>query len=108
MKKSTVAVLLSLLVFPGAGHVYLKRRTRGLAFLLPALLAVAYVLNQAAEEANKIVGQLTSGAMPLDPAAMAAQIEQSSGNTVLANVASAVMLICWIGSALDAWLLARD
>ena len=107
MKKSTVAVLLSLLVFPGAGHVYLKRALRGLAFVVPALLAAAYVFNQALDEANKIVGQLTSGAMPLDPAAMAAQIEQSGGNTTLANLASAVMLICWLGSAVDAWLLAR-
>jgi hypothetical protein len=107
MKKSTVAVLLSLLVFPGAGHVYVKRRLRGLAFLIPALLAAVYVFNQAMEEANKIVGQITSGAMPLDPAAMAAQIEQSGGNTTMANIASAVMLICWLGSALDAWLLAR-
>ncbi|MDB5959470.1 MAG: hypothetical protein JWP59_764 [Massilia sp.] len=107
MKKSTVAVLLSLLVFPGAGHVYLKRRLRGLAFLAPALLAVLYIFNQALDEANKIVGQISSGAMPLDPAAMAAQIEQSGGNTTAANIASAVMLICWAGSALDAWWLAR-
>ena len=107
MKKSTVAVLLSLLVFPGAGHVYLKRGMRGLAFVVPALLAAVYVFNQAMDEANKIVGQITSGAMPLDPAAMAAQIEQSGGNTTLANIASAVMLICWLGSAVDAWLLAR-
>ncbi len=107
MKNSTKAVLLSLLVFPGAGHLYLKRGMRGLAFLAPALLAVLYIFNQAVDEANKIVGQLTSGAMPLDPAAMAAQIEQSGGNTTLANVASAVMLICWIGSAVDAWWLAN-
>ncbi|WP_426194146.1 hypothetical protein [Massilia sp. DWR3-1-1] len=106
MKKSTVAVLLSLLVFPGAGHVYLKRRLRGLAFLLPALLAAAYVVNQAVDEANKIVAQVLAGSGALDPAALAAQIEQSSGNTTLANLASAVMIVCWLGSALDAWLLA--
>ena len=107
MKKSTVAVLLSLLVFPGAGHVYLRRRARGLAFLAPALLAALYVFNQAVNEANKIVDQVLAGTTALDPAAMAAQIEQSSGNTMLANVASAVMLICWVGSALDAWMLAK-
>lgn len=107
MKKSTVAVLLSLLVFPGAGHVYLKQRLRGLAFLVPALLAALYVLNQAMDEANKIVGQLVAGSSTLDPAALAAQLEQSSGNTLLSNLASAVMLICWLGSAVDAWLLAR-
>ena len=57
------------------------------------------------------MGTGTCGASPrltVTSAAMAAQIARSSGNTVLANVASAVMLICWMGSALDAWLLARD
>lgn len=107
MKKSTVAVLLSLLVFPGAGQVYLKRPLRGLAFIVPTLAAGIYVINQALEEAGKIVGQITAGTLAMDPAALAAQIEQSGGNTTLANVASAVLLICWIGSAVDAWLLTR-
>ena len=108
MKKTTVAILLSLLVFPGAGHLYLKRRLRGLAFLGPAVLAVLYVIKQAAAEANRIVDQVLAGTTPLDPAALAAQIDQSSGNTLLANLASAVMIICWLGSAVDAWRLARQ
>lgn len=108
MKKSTVAVLLSLLVFPGAGHLYLKRRLRGLAFLAPAVLAVLYVINQAMVEANKIVDQVVSGASTLDPVALAAQLEQSSGNTPAANLASAVMILCWLGSAFDAWRLANQ
>ena len=52
--------------------------------------------------------RVTEGGLTVTSAAMAAQIARSSGNTVLANVASAVMLICWMGSALDAWLRARD
>lgn len=108
MKKSTVAVLLSLLVFPGAGHVYLKRGARALAFIVPTLAAGAYIIRQAFEQANQIVDQLTAGTLTVDPVAMAAQIEQSSGNTAMANVASAVLLICWLGSALDAWWLTRQ
>jgi TM2 domain-containing membrane protein YozV len=108
MKKSTVAVLLSLLVFPGAGHVYLKRGVRALAFIVPTLAAGVYIIRQAFEQANKIVDQLTAGTLAVDPVAMAAQIEQSSGNTTMANVASAVLLICWLGATIDAWWLARQ
>jgi hypothetical protein len=108
MKKSTVAVLLSLLVFPGAGHVYLKRGARGLLFIAPTLAAGWYVIHQAFEEATRIVDQITAGTMAMDPAAMAAQMEQSGGNTLLANVASAVLLLCWLGAAIDAWMLARS
>lgn len=107
MKTSTKAVMLSVLIFPGVGHFVLKQPLRGLAFLAPALAAVVYIMQDAVEQADRIAGQILSGSMPLDPAAMAAQIEQSSGNTLWANVASAVVLLCWIGAAADAWWLGR-
>lgn len=107
MKTSTKAVLLSLLVFPGAGHLYLKRPWRGIVFLAPTMSALIYIVNQAAEQANKIAAQIMAGTTSLDPVALAAQIEQGSGNTFAANVASGVLLLCWAGAALDAWLLTR-
>lgn len=107
MKTSTKAVLLSVLVFPGAGHLYLKRAWRGIVFLAPAMLAVMYIFNQAVEEANRIAAQIFAHPGAIDPVALAAQIEQGSGNTFWANVASAVVLLCWVGAAVDAWLLAH-
>jgi hypothetical protein len=108
MKTSTKAVLLSVLVFPGAGHLYLKRGWRGIVFLAPAMVAVIYIFQQAWEEANRIADQILAYPTSLDPVALAAQIEQGSGNTFWANVASAVMLLCWVGAAVDVWMLARQ
>jgi hypothetical protein len=107
MKTSTKAVLLSVLIFPGAGHLYLKRPWRGIAFLAPAMAGIIYIMQEAVAQANKIADQIMAGSMPLDPAAMAAQIEQSSGNTFWANVASGVLLLCWVGAAIDVWMLGR-
>jgi len=105
VKKSNKAVWLSLLLFPGAGQLHLKRTRRGLAFMAPALAALAYLLNDAVDQANRIADQILSGAASMDPVALAAQIEAGGGNTFWANVAAGVLLLCWIGAVGDAWWL---
>jgi hypothetical protein len=103
MKKSMKAVWLSLLLFPGLGQFYLRRPLRALAFIAPVLFAISVLL----DTANRIAGKILSGAVSLDPAALSAQIEQNGGNDFWPNVASGVLLLCWIGSAVDAWWLVR-
>ena len=106
MNRSVKAALISALVFPGAGHLYLKRGARACLFLLPTLVAVVVFLNDAMEQATEIAGQIMAGTMPADPVAMAARLEQHGGST-LATVAAAVMVVCWIGAAVDAYMVGR-
>jgi hypothetical protein len=107
MDRPVKAALISALVFPGAGHLYLKRGVRACLFLLPTLAAVMVFLNDAMDQATVIANQIMSGRMPPDPAAIAAQLEQQGGGSPLASVAAAVMIVCWIGATVDAYLLAR-
>jgi hypothetical protein len=106
MNRSVKAALISALVFPGAGHLYLKRRARACLFLLPTVVAVVVFLNDAIEQATKIAGEIMAGTMSADPVAMAARLEQQGGST-LATVAAGVMVVCWIGAAVDAYMLGR-
>jgi hypothetical protein len=106
MNRSVKAALISALVFPGAGHLYLKRGARACLFLLPTLASVVVFLNDAMEQATVIAGQIMAGTMSPDPVAMAARLEQQGGST-LATVAAWVMVICWIGATVDAYLLGR-
>ncbi len=102
MKPSIRAALLNALVFPGVGHIHLKRAARGCLFLLPTLAAALYYLNQVMERANAIADQVMAGTMPLDPALIAAKLEQASGNSPLMTVSVVVMVGCWAGSIADA------
>lgn len=106
MNRSVKAALISVLVFPGAGHLYLKRGARGCLFLVPTVVAVMVFLNDAMEQASAIAGEIMAGTMAPDPVAMAARLEQHGGST-LATVAAGVMIVCWIGAAVDAYMLAR-
>ena len=108
MDKSLIAALLSALVFPGAGQVYLKRRLRGLLFIVPALVAAGYFFRQVMASASLLVDQVMNGTLAPDPLLIAAELERQGGvSTPLMDVAAMVMLACWIASIADAWLLGR-
>ncbi|MES2125954.1 MAG: DUF6677 family protein [Pseudomonadota bacterium] len=106
MKRPLVAALLSALVFPGAGHLYLRRYGRACAFLVPALVTSVYLLDDVFARATKLADQVLSGKLALDPAAIAAQADAQAG-APWANAALAILVLAWAGSAIDAWLLAR-
>jgi hypothetical protein len=107
MNRSVKAALISALVFPGAGHLYLKRGARACLFLLPTLASVVVFLNDAIEQATVIAGEIMAGKISADPVAMAARLEQQGGGT-LATTAATVMVVCWIGATVDAYLLGRS
>ena len=107
MSRPTIALLLSALVFPGAGHLYLKRRGRALLFIVPTLAALAYFLVDAVGRAGAMADQILSGSLGADPVAIAAKLEQAGPTPFLLDLAMYVMLACWIAAAVDAWLLGR-
>jgi hypothetical protein len=108
MNRSVKAALMSALVFPGAGQLFLKRGARACLFLLPTFGAIALFVSQAMEQATLIANQILDGTIPTDPVALAARLEQSGGDTTLGTAAAIVMVVCWIGSIVDAYLLGRS
>jgi hypothetical protein len=102
MKRSKgAAALLSALIFPGVGQWYLYRRRLALLFAVPALVAGFVYLNFALEEANAVAGQVLSGAVALDPAAIAAKVEAQPTSWAV-TLSGWVFVLCWVGSVLEA------
>lgn len=109
MRRSIKAALMSALFFPGSGHILLGRTRRGLLFLLPALLAAVYVGTYALQSANAVLQQIDSGALALDPQRIAEQIANSPGSDApFMTAAVLVMLLAWIGSIIDAFVIADE
>jgi hypothetical protein len=108
MQRSVTAALLSGLVFPGVGQIYLKRRRRGWLIVLLALGAVLYFTSGIMEPVLAIAKEIAEGALVPDPAAITARLEQSGqAANGLRTLAALTMLACWIGSTIDAWWLGR-
>jgi hypothetical protein len=105
MKPSIKAALISALVFPGLGHFALKRRARGCCFLVPAVLAILYLVRVAAARANAMLAQIDSGALALDPQAIADQLSAAGPQSTPVTLATVVIAVCWVGSIVDAFLI---
>ena len=107
MSRPAVAALLSGLVFPGAGQLYLKRPRRAMLFLVPAAAAARVFVSGVLARVSTLIDQVEAGTIPLDPVAIAAQLEAQDGGSMLGSVSAVVMLLAWLLSVADAYRLAK-
>lgn len=109
VKKSTKAVLLSALVFPGSGHLYLKKYISGVLLAGISFAAIYYVLTKSMEQAFAISDKILSGETQLDIQAITEQVAQQSGgaDAQLLNVATIVICLCWLIGIIDAYRVGR-
>lgn len=107
MKRSTKAALLSGLVFPGLGHVYLREYYRGLFLVAVSLAALSVSITYAYEHALLVVDQIYSGEVSLEAGAIAQAVSDSTNaaDSLVANAAVLVLVVCWLAGILDSYRL---
>jgi TM2 domain-containing membrane protein YozV len=97
LKKSTKAVLLSGLVFPGLGHLYLKCWVTGVVLSGVAAFAIYYISSIAMTIALDVSRKIETGAIPADIATVTNVVSQQfSGMEQATNLASITLLVCWV------------
>jgi len=109
MSKSTKAVLLSALVFPGAGHLSLKQHTRGTLLITTTFISLWIIISNALDQAVKIINQMQAQGTAIDMnriTEMSAQAAQNTDN-MTSNVALFVLLACWIFAIIDCYRLGK-
>jgi hypothetical protein len=109
MSRSTTAVVLSALVLPGAGHLYLKQAGRGMALIAVSLACLWIIIAQAMQQASAVLAQLESEGVVPDAGQLAdlvshASNHSESGSTTLATL---VLIGCWLFGIVDAYRLGR-
>jgi TM2 domain-containing membrane protein YozV len=108
MKAGVKAALLSGLVFPGSGQIYLKRYGRGLFFMVLVLLGLIIVAAIAAVDVMEgmAAGQIEGGAIDMNALAnlVAASLAHSGAYV---NVILIFIACCWIYSVIDAYRIGK-
>ena len=105
MKKSTKAALLSAFVFPGVGHIYLKKYVPGAVLVGVSLVGIYYLISKTVERSLQIVEKIQSGDIQLDVTAITELVSKQSTGTEaqLLNFATAVIIICWLIAIIDSY-----
>ena len=107
MKMSVKAALFSGLVFPGAGHLILKRYARAFVLCALTLLALCFIVNDVMLKASAIADKILSGAVSADATAIIALVADSGVESNMVDIAGYVILACWIAGILDSYRIGR-
>jgi hypothetical protein len=108
MRKSSKAALLSGLVFPGAGHLYLKRYISGAILVCASFTALYLIVANMIERAMQIVEKIERGEVGLDITVIAEMLSrQSVDNQSQLDVVWAVLIIAWIIAIADSYRCGR-
>lgn len=109
MNRSIKAVLLSALIYPGIGHVFLKKYVAGCIlasiFSVPVFLVVSEVITKT----NKVIEEIEKGNIPLDTAAITEALSNvmSSADIQSLNTQVYVMMVVWIIAIVDAYRVGK-
>jgi TM2 domain-containing membrane protein YozV len=108
MNKSVKAALLSGLVFPGVGHLYLRRWLFGIVLAGIAGYALYHIVDDVLGVALHVSRQIESGAIPADvntlTEVVARQLSESARATAMASYA---LLACWVIGIISAFMQGR-
>jgi len=108
VKRSTKAALLSGLVFPGIGHMYLKRHVLGVILFAGAASAIYFIVSVAVNTAFEVAEKIQSGDVPLDMGTITDLVsQQSGGSEQSANFAMIALVACWVIGIVDSYRQGR-
>ncbi|MBL1142777.1 MAG: hypothetical protein HND53_12175 [Proteobacteria bacterium] len=109
MNTSTKALLLSALVYPGAGHFYLKKPVQGILFSAITSVCLYFLLVTVVKMAQEISDKILSGEISVDVIELTEailKILEDSGIHQI-NVTTIALLVCWLLSIFDSYRLGR-
>ena len=108
MNRSATAVVLSALVLPGAGQLYLNHIGRGLAFAGVSLVCLGVIVAETMQRASSLLATMEAeGEGALNAAQITAWVSQtaddSSGTAM--TLATLLLVACWLMAVVDTYRL---
>ena len=109
MKQSTKAALLSALVFPGAGHLFLKRYISAILLIGISCAALYTLISQTLEQSLQLAEKIQGADGQLDVAALSEFLNKQASATESQSleIASIAFILCWLIGIIDAYRIAH-
>lgn len=105
MSKASRATLLSGLVFPGAGHLYLKSYARASALIIVSLSCITVLVIEATKRAQAILDEIQAqgGAVDINLIVELASQSAQNANGSMTDIATWALVTSWIIGMIDAY-----
>ncbi|WP_426414688.1 DUF6677 family protein [Aestuariirhabdus sp. LZHN29] len=109
MRKPIQAALLSALVFPGAGHLLLKRYTHGSLLVAVAMLSLYFLLSASIDMAQEIAVRIQRGDIALDGVSLREAVSSlSASNGQALDVPAMLYMVSWIMGVVSSYCAGRE
>jgi len=109
MKTATKAALLSGLVFPGTGQIYLKRARRGLTIMALACSGIAIIVWMTIVRMLAALEQIQNQLNQVDMATISNVVLEFSANQAIYYKPILLFIVCcWIFSIIDAYRTGKE
>ena len=108
MNRSTKAVLISALVFPGAGHLFLRKMLSAVVLIAVTFAAVYVLMSSVVQQANVIAGQILSGELQADLGSISNLVATPEDKTNTINMATLALGIAWVVGIVDSWRVGKS
>jgi len=107
VKDTGKVLILSALVCPGAGHVYLKRYIRAGVLIAIVSVALFFIVLHAVDIAQVVADKIILGEMALDPWLIRQEIYNQRGEGgKTADLAMGVFAATWLVALIDSYRIA--
>lgn len=110
MKKSVRAALLSALVCPGTGHLYLGKKAIGWGIIITCFISLCTIMSLVMQRAQAIADDIVAGNIPLDVNSLYAAVHASVTQNLPTSMSLAtwLLVICWIGGSISAYWMGEQ
>jgi len=107
MKKATKVTLLSLFVFPGAGHLLLKKYAIAAGFIISFTYLLLGLIKKVHNKTQQVIESIIQGEVPMEISAIReALIAKGALEHPDMTFISCLLLIIWCIAAFDAYRIA--
>ncbi|MCP4984366.1 MAG: hypothetical protein GY935_28175 [Gammaproteobacteria bacterium] len=108
MSNSLKAALFSTLVFPGAGHFFLKKPIQGFILAAITVASICVLMVRIIEISQQISDRILSGEIPYDIARISEEVsKQVAGSFQLTDFTTWILIICWLVGIADSYRVGR-
>ena len=110
MQNIEKAVLLSALLFPGSGHIFLKCYRVGTALIITALVASYFLIYGVIHQALVLADKIIYGEIQPDLSTILALVSHQSTSAELqsVNAETMVLLVVWLVGLVDIYRVGRN
>ena len=108
MNRSTKAALISALVFPGAGHIFLRKMLPAVLLTTVTFAAVYVLMSSVIQQANTIAEQILSGELQADIGSISNLVATPKDESSTISLATLALGIAWVVGVFDAWRVGRS